>query len=246
MKLIIVLSIAVSFVCNGQSDEIDAGNRIKVLRDLYIGVSFSPDFCYRYITKNNDQISDSLWKHIETLEDSIYRASFGYTTGVNLYYQFKKRFSLESGIVYSRLGYQTIPMFTVYDFDKDPEIATNFIRFNYLNLPLRANFTFLKSRMRITASAGVVFSYLLAVYAKSVPENPTFFFPEQNQKLTYPYNKFNIFSTVSVGVKYPFNVRMILRAEPIFRFGFLNIDKESYKFTHLWSLGLNTSLIYRL
>ena len=59
-------------------------------RKFFIGVNFSPDYCYRNITKNDNSISSDQWTNIKNLEDSIYKPTFGYTTGLNFYYRIKK------------------------------------------------------------------------------------------------------------------------------------------------------------
>ncbi len=171
-------------------------------RKFFIGVNFSPDYCYRNITKNDNSISSDQWTNIKNLEDSIYKPTFGYTTGLNFYYQIKKRLSIETGIQYSRKGYQTIPFPTVYDFNYDPAIATNYIYFTYLDFTLRANFTFLKNKFQIIASAGAVFNYLLQVSSKTVPENTTAIFQTKTHISNYAYNKINISPTISLGLKY--------------------------------------------
>ncbi|MEI6123295.1 MAG: outer membrane beta-barrel protein [Bacteroidota bacterium] len=213
-------------------------------RKFFIGVNFSPDYSYRFITKNDKSISSDQWTHIKNLEDSIYKPSFGFTTGLNFYYQINKLLSIETGFQYSHKGYQTIPFPTVYDFNYDPAIATNYIYFTYLDFPLRVNFTFLKSKLQIITSAGAVFNYLLQTRSKTVPETPTANFQTQINISKYHYNKINISPTVSLGLKYNINKRINLRAEPTFRYGLLNTDSKSYAFTHLWSAGLNISFNY--
>lgn len=213
-------------------------------RKFFIGVNFSPDYCYRNITKNDNSISSEQWTNIKNTEDSIYKPTFGYTAGLNIYYQIKKRFSIETGINYSRKGYQTIPFPTVYNFNYDPAIATNYFYFTYLDFPLRVNFNFLKSKFQIIASAGAVFNYLLQVSIKTIPETPTAIFQTQTHISNYAYNKINISPTVSLGIKYNIKNRLNLRVEPTFRYGLLNTDSKSYAYTHLWTSGLNISLNY--
>lgn len=215
-------------------------------RRFFISESFSPDYCYRYITKNDKSITSDQWTKIKNIEDSIYTPSFGYSAGLNFYYQINRLISIETGIQYSRRGYQTIPLPTIYNFDYDPAIATSYIYFTYLDFPLRVNYTFLKSKFQIIASTGVVFNYLQQVSYKTVPENPTSIFPIQIRVSQYPYNKINYSPIVSLGLKYNISNRINLRAEPIFRYGLLNTDSKSYAFTHLWTAGLNLSLNFGL
>lgn len=213
-------------------------------RKFFIGVNFSPDYCYRYITKNDNSISNEQWTYIKNNQDSIFKPSYGYTTGLNFYYQIKKRISIELGLQYSRKGYQTIPISTIYDFNYMPEIATSYIYYTYFDFPFHANYTFLKSKIQIIASAGAVFNYLVQASSKTVPEVSTAKFQTATFISKYPYNKVNISSTISLGLKYTIDKRINLRAEPTFRYGLLNPDTKSYAFTHLWTAGLNISMNY--
>jgi hypothetical protein len=215
-------------------------------RRFFIGVNFSPDYCYRNIAKNDNSISSDQWAHIKNILDSIYIPNFGYTTGLNFYYQIKKRLSIETGIQYSRKGYKTIALPTIYDFNYDPVIATNYFYFTYLDFPFRANFTFSKSKFQIIASAGAVLNYLLQVSGKTVPENRIAIFEIQTYGNQFAYNNINISPTVSLGLKYNINNRLNLRAEPTFRYGLRNTDSKSFVFTRLWTAGLNISFNYGL
>jgi hypothetical protein len=240
MKLLLLLTFIGPSILYGQ-DSTSTKERKK-----FIGINFSPDYSYRYITKNDNNISTEQWTNIKNIEDSIYKPTLGYTTGLNFYYQINKLISIETGIQYSRKGYKTIPMQTVYSFNYPPAIATNYIYYSYFDFPLRANFTFLKSKLQILASVGAVLNYLHQVSSKSVPETSTLTFQKQTHISEYPYNKINISPSISLGIKYNVNDRINLRVEPTFRYGLINTDDNSYKYTHLWNAGLNISLNYGL
>jgi hypothetical protein len=92
-------------------------------RRFFIGVNFSPDYCYRSLSKNIDSISNSKWNYAKNIEDSVEIPKLGYTAGINFGYQIKSWLSIETGLQYSDKGYKTIPVTTVYDFSHDPEIA---------------------------------------------------------------------------------------------------------------------------
>lgn len=240
MKWLLFITFFLPTVLHGQ-DTTTTKNR-----KFFIGVNFSPDYCYRYITKNDNSIANDQWTRIKNLEDSIYKPTFGYTTGLNLVYRIKQRLSVETGIQYSRKGYKTIPILTVYDFNLNPEKATNYIYFHYLDIPLKANLSFLKSKLQIVTSFGTVLNYLLQVSSRTVPETPTASFQTQTHISKYSYNKINLSPTVSAGLKYNINDKINLRAEPTFSYGLLNTDSKSYAFTHLWTTGLNLSFNYGL
>ncbi len=236
MKRLLLLTFLIPTILYGQD------STSTKYRKFFIGVNFSPDYCYRNITKNDNSISSDEWAYEKNYSDSIYKPTFGYTTGLNFYYQVRKWYSIESGIQYSRKGYQTIPLPTGYHF----EITTIYYYFTYLDVPLQANFTFLKSKIQIIVSTGAIFSYLLHVGIKYVPQTQTADFQTQTHISKYSYNKINISPSVSVGLKYNVNNRINLCAQPTFRYGILNPDSKSAEFMHLWSLGFNISFNYGL
>jgi hypothetical protein len=240
MKLLLLLTFFVPSILFGQ-DSIPTKER-----KFFIGINFSPDCSYRYITKNDKSISADQWTYIKNIEDSIYKPTLGYTTGLNFYYQINKLISIETGLQYSLKGYKTIPIQTQYSFNYPPAIATNYIYYSYFDFPLRANFTFLKSKLQILASVGAVLNYLHQVSSKSVPEKSSLTFQKQTHISEYPYNKINFSPSISLGIKYNVNNRINLRVEPTFRYGLINTDDKSYAYTHLWNAGLNISLNYGL
>jgi len=240
MKHLLILILFLPIILKGQDT-----SSIKQKR-IFLNVNLSPDYCYRYITKNDNSITNEKWEEVKNLLDSLYKPIFGYSTGLNVYYQIGKRFSLETGFQFSRKGYKTIPILTIYDFKYDAEIATNYTYFTYFDFPLRANFSFGKNKLQFITSAGVLFNYLYQVRDKTIPETSTEKFQAQAHVSKYPYTKTNISPTISLGLKYNINKRMNLRVEPTFRYSLFNIDSKSFAYTKLWTAGFNISFSYGL
>jgi len=216
-------------------------------RKFSIGINISPDYCYRTLTKKDKSLSDSVWNFAKHIEDSIYAAKFGYTAGVNLAYEFNKHWAAEVGIQYSNKGYKTIPIKTgLIDLYGNITYtkATNIANYIYLDIPLKAIYTFFDKRLQLVIGIGATFNYLLKAIDKSIPEDASLLVT--NTVSNYPYNKINFSPTISAGVKYKINDRMNLRIEPTYRYGILSIDDKSYKSIHLWSYGLNIGYYYKL
>lgn len=235
-RILLLIVLLFSFSSYGQDD-----SSIKEKR-FFIGVNFSPDYSYRYISKNAknwDCPDNELWKTIKEFEDSIYIPKFGYTAGINFGFQINEKLSAETGIQYSCKGYKTIPMLTIYDWNERPEKATNFVNYYYFDFPLKINYTFLKKRIKIIVSTGAVINILFQSRTKTIPETPTTLFQTTTSISHYAYNKFNLSPFISAGLQYKINNKMFLRAEPTFRYGIFNIDDKSYEAVHLWSAGLN-------
>jgi hypothetical protein len=216
---------------------------------LFIGLNLSPDHCGRLITQNDKSISNATWSRDKALEDSIIRPKFGYTAGISFDYQINNWLSVETGLQFSNKGFKTIPILTIYN-SSNPfggfTEATNIISYEYLDIPLKAKFYFLKNRFQLLASIGATFNYLLRVTVKTIPTEET----ETNKTETnvddYPYNKINISPTISFGAKYNLNDKLNLQLVPTFSYGLLKLNDKDYKVDHLWSLGANVIFYYRL
>jgi len=213
---------------------------------FYVGISFSPEYNYRVLNKNDSGISDSLWSVVKNMEDSIFEPKFGYTGGIIFGYYVTNRISIESGVQYSNKGYKTIPIETFYDWDEPSIVATNIINYYYLDIPLKVNYEFFKKRFQLITSLGAVGNIFIKSTVKTIAENPTELFSEEKRDNDYEYNKFNISASIGIGVKYNMSERMQLRLEPVFKYALLNFDDEAYISTHLWNAGLQFSAICKL
>ena len=217
-------------------------NAATKVRKFFISANFSPDYCYRTLIKNDKSITDSAWTNAKSILDTIEVAKFGYTSGLVIGYQLKDFIGIETGIQYSNKGYKTVPIMTIYDWNKPGALATNIFSHSYLDFPLRVNFTFFKKKVQVIASVGVVLNYIVQSSIKTIPQTPTTDFNTQKNINHYDFKKINLSPTVSVGLKYKLNDRVSLRAEPTFRYGLFNMDDKDFAGRHLWNLGLNVGV----
>lgn len=216
-------------------------------RGFFIGLNFSPDYCYRYWGKGINDLPDDQWEDLKNFIDSMQIPKLGYTIGANFCFQINNHINMESGINYSNKGYKTIPVLTIYDWNKPPIKATNIISYYYLDFPLRASYTFFDKRIQIIASGGMVLNLFLNSTTKIIPEGNTPSFKPTNFLVINGYspNRINISPTVSVGIKYKINDRMNFRIEPVFSYGLL-LFEEIYNTIHLWNAGVNIGYYIRL
>src|ERR1700756_509256 len=77
--------------------------KTKKPKRFFIGVNFSPDYCFRTL-KNND--GSELSKALVSTYNKIETAKFGFSSGVSFSYVFTKHISLDFGIQYSNKGFQ--------------------------------------------------------------------------------------------------------------------------------------------
>lgn len=213
---------------------------------FFIAVKFSPDYCYRTLTKNEESISNNQWTSIKKALDSMDVPKFGYTTGFNFGFQINKRLSVESGIQYSNKGYKRIPQLIKYALGVSPEMATQIENYTYLDIPLIVNYSFLKNKFQIIIGAGMVLNVFQRSFTRQIPENPSPDFKDNVYENTFDYNKVNFSPTVSIGLNYKISNRIILQTEPSFRYGLQSTLDNLVGNVHLWSVGLNFGFYIRL
>ena len=233
-----ILLMSISFNSIGQ-EGINAIEPIeKKPKKVQIGVNISPDICYRTL-KNNDGSSQTDQLIKEHNKQETYK--IGYTAGLNLCYNIKKQFGIEAGIQFSNKGYQTRKL-DFYSFPPDPNspTKTKFIyNYNYLDIPVKINYTMGSKKIRFIASAGISTNILL-----NATETMVLVYPDKTDRnktgAKWNYKKVNISPLISAGIDYIINSKMNLRVEPAFRYGMLKIIDTPIS-AFLYSGGVNIS-----
>ena len=224
-------------------------------RRVYIGASFSADYCYRTLI-NND--GSSLSSTIVSMYNNIDKPKFGYTSGISVGYKLSKHISIESGVLYSNKGYQTAEMELTFGYMIDrrrgfvypsspPEGRGRIIyRYNYLDIPLRVNFVFGKKKLHIISSVGITTNLLVSAtntfVGKDVHGN---IISSSSSNTTSSYNRVNLSPMVSCGIEYTINPRMFFRIEPTFRYGILKLSDTPVT-QYLWNAGINVGYYFSL
>lgn len=242
-QLLVLLFLVVPFSIHGQDKDASMDRRI------FIGLSFSSDYCYRSLHQVDTEITDSLWNYVKNIEDSIEKPKFGYTAGINVVYRISKKLDIESGLYFSNKGYKTIPILTYYDWEYPPVVAVNKSSYYYLVIPLKVNYTFLRSKMKIVASLGTSLDIFLKSYVKTTAEDPTESFTTQKRSSSYKYRKIDISPMLGLGVRYDISQKLIVKMEPTFSYGILDIDNKSltsYQSSHLWKAGVEIGCLIAL
>lgn len=210
---------------------------------VQIGINVSPDVCFRTLKNNDGSWSSDLVVDQRNIMETV---KVGYTAGLNVCFNIKKFVGLETGIQYSNKGYQTKKQDLIFG-QPDPSLPkqSKFVYdFHCIDIPVKANFTIGKKKVRFFTSVGVTTNIF-------IKETQTSFliYSDRTDKKTSPtnfdYNKVNISPTVSVGIDYKINGRMNLRVEPTFRYGVLKIIDTPVT-GYLYSGGLNISYYFGL
>jgi len=215
--------------------------QIADFRRVQIGINVSPDICFRTLKNNNGDSSCDLLIDQRNEREIV---KVGYTAGIDASYHFTDFFSLETGIQYSNKGFQTKKQ-DVTTLEPEPDLPQKiqFIyNFHYIDIPVKANFTVGKKKIRFITSVGVTIN----VFLKETQTSILIYSDHTDRKTdpsNYDHKKVNISPTISAGIDYKINSRMNLRIEPTFRYGILKIIDAPVS-GYLFSSGLNISYYY--
>ena len=156
-------------------------------------------------------------------------------------YNINKNIGIETGVQYSNKGTQS-KFHEVLDINSHYKFK-NIYNYDFLDVPLKANFTLGKQKVRFFSSIGIVANFLLKATSQNVAIYPERTVSEviEYASVSTKYNKFNISPMISLGIDYKINDRMNLRVEPTFKYQALNSIKNSDKRCNFYSGGLNVS-----
>lgn len=214
---------------------------------LQLGLSFSPDYCFRSII-NNDGSSGS--GSIISSRDSNEKGKIGYTTGLNLIYNLGPTLGLELGLHYSNKGYQYVSGYgltfgsmidprTGFAYTSGTPTSVRFrYNFHYLDVPLKVNFTFGHGTVRFVASAGAALNVLFSEKVRAVIKYDDGHTERNSYTSTYDYNTINISPLVSAGIDLQLGSNSNLRIMPVFRYGVVKIIDDPVS-ARLWNAGIH-------
>jgi len=207
-----------------------------------ISVSAAPEICYRTLLNNDgSQMSTS----IINLRNETETVKLGYTGGLHLGYNFNERFGFQTGIQYANRGFSTKKI-DIAGSLMDPVIPESLkynYNYHYLEIPAKVNFSFGENQIRLTTSAGLSSAFL-------IKQSRTFigYYKDTTTRQVFisndPYNRFNLFATISAGLEMHISPIMRIKVEPTFRYGLLKITDTPVS-GHWYSGGLNVSYLVR-
>jgi len=212
------------------------------IKKLCIGLNFSPDYCYRTLK------TDISHQWIADIRESLEIPKFGFTTGVGLIYILSNRINLETALLFSDKGYKTRKTDLIWS-EPDPSLPikiTFIYSYQYLDIPLKANYNIINSKLKLFLSAGVSANIFLTYKQTSIQE----FSDGRTEKHTSGsiYNNFskvNFALLAGLGIDYDLNNKIRFRLEPIYRRSINSIIDAPIK-SYLYSAGLNAGIYYKL
>lgn len=221
---------------------------------LLIGVSFSPDYCYRTLKSADDNIS---W--IIRLRNESEVPKLGHTGGINVWYKISDRIGFQAGVLYSSKGYDYKKSKLTFGDEIDPRYGFVYstqppyglegnvyvkihYNYNYLDIPFKILFYCGEKRIRFIAATGVTTNIFLNAAHTSILSDDHGHRHKETTKDTYKYNSVNLSPIASVGIDFRLNKRINVSVGPFIAYGILSIDHETY----LWNAGFNVSCYYAL
>jgi hypothetical protein len=252
-RLIIIATMMISLVAFGQdAEKTQPSNDFK---RLIVGINVSPDYCFRTLSSNGGSIAAT----ITGLRNDQEEPKFGYTAGLNVCYNITKHFGFEMGVQYSNKGFETKETELTYGDPIDNRYGFVFqssgspgptkIKFiynhTYLDIPIRAIYSFGEKRVHFLASVGIATNIFLNATTTSVGEYANGETKRQTRDQMYKYEAIDLSPIISIGADYRISNKINLRAEPTFRYGLLTIVDAPIT-ANLWSAGLNITCYYAL
>lgn len=217
------------------------GQNSKQANKISIGYNFSIDNSFRTLKNSDGNSSTDL---VINSRNNIEIAKIGYTTGLNLLFHFSDLFGFETGVQYSNKGYKTKEQELTY-LPPNPSLPnklTSSYSYQYIGIPLKAKFSFGKSKAHFTSAAGFMTNFLINIKQTNNYTYSDGNTEKKNQSSTTGFNKVDISPMVSIGVDYNLTDKIHIIAEPTFRFGLLSTKDAPVK-EKLWNAGLNLGVV---
>lgn len=220
----------------------------KKKNPILIGLTFSPDYCYRTLVPNKSEQNDiTSW----LLENKNLREDpkFGFTTGVNMLYELDEKVWFETAVLFSNHGEKVKEqMLTFETYDANSPLTAKFnYSYNYLKIPVKINYLLFTGKLKFFLSGG--FSTNIFLYQSSITILTYADGEQESSKTNTNTNKetlpINLSAQIGCGINYDLNSKLLFRMEPIYRRSLTPTANASIK-SYLYSFGVNLSIYLKI
>lgn len=242
----ILLLILLTFSISLSAQENQTYNISTPYQTILIGGSISPNYSFRQISNADGTVETDALIAQRNARDH-YR--IGFNGGINLVYNFNATFGVEGGLHFAQKGYDTDKIDLNFPGDPDKPVAYSVDnRFNYLDVPLRANVIFGQRNLRLITSFGFVADFMLLAnrvftyyYVNGATDRETNADKES-------YNKIGISPMASIGMSLRIKKRYYFHLEPTIRYSLTPVNAKGTAAIKekLWDTGLKIGLYYGL
>ncbi len=235
---VLLLVIPLSLFCQ-------KGDSTKTIK-LSIGLTFSPDYCYRTM------VSDPDFQLFADFLNEYEIPKVGFTSGLNLCFKPVKRFSFETGLLYSDKGEKTIEYSLYYQAPTTqadpalPKTSRYVYHYIYLDIPFKANFFILTKRAKLSVGAGISTNLYLSNYITNIHTySDGHESRESSKNLFYTFPPLNIAAIAGVGFSYDITKKLYIKFEPTGRYSITPTSSTPIR-KNMYSVGLNTGIYLKL
>ena len=221
--LILIAALIFSIPSFGQ-DTLKQNTPRTEFKRLLFGVNISPDYCFRTLV---NKYGSSTSSYIIDLRDTIEIPKISFTAGLNICYNFSKHLGIEAGLQYSNKGYGGKNLELTFGDAIDPRYGypstssasagpvptkVKFIyNYIYLDIPIRAIYSFGKKRIHGVASFGLATNILVKATQTNILEYDNGDVKRRTYNQQENFNSVNISPIVSLGVDYRISNKINLR-----------------------------------
>jgi len=216
---------------------------LKEFSTFQVGGIGGLDMCFRTLeNKKGESSVDELINY----ENETQMPKFGYHAGIGFCINVSKHFGMETGIIYSNRGYETKLQEFIYPQQHEPGLPTHgrsIYNYNYIDVPLKANFFAGNGKVRFYGSIGVSTNILVA-------QNETFVRKYADGSTTYevfksdlPLQNVVFTGMVAAGIDIKFTQQLNLRLAPNFSHNigrFIDRPVSGY----LWTAGVSADFYF--
>jgi hypothetical protein len=211
-------------------------------RKIALGISFSTDYSYRSLKASSD-----FYKPLVQLRDSVELPVFGFTTGLKLTTLLKKRFTFETGLLFSQKGYKDKPTIFVAN-TPDPHIpktASYQLTYSSIDIPIKLSFYPIKTvKAGFLISAGIINNIFItekktSTYVYNNGSTQTV----KDRSIGFGYQPSLL---LSIGYQQQLSERLFFKVEPTYRRQIFDINSSGAYKTYYYSFGLDLSLYLKI
>ncbi len=202
-------------------------------RKLSIGFTISPDLCYRIMLSDN---SDLVKQRNETDNSKI-----GFTSGLRLMYNINGRWAIESGILFSKKGFNSV--FDMISMNGEEFVRKYFFDYYYIDLPIKMNCFLTLQRLNFYITFGTTINFFIDSNTKIIIESSDGSTREESPMGDPDYNILTISPVIGFGFDYYFSRRINMRIEPSYSQSIIPVLNGNID-TFLLSFCINAGIFY--
>ena len=208
-----------------------------------VGFCFSPEYFNTVFYTNLDGF-------IDNIDDTNNVSNLGFSAGISVLYKLNDKFTIESGLSYYQSGWEDWEAIKFFYLPKEPgdiiyPITASYYKYRFISLPLKMNYFFINSKLKLFASAGIVVNYLSETNVHAYEFYTNDLIIERYYKMSKEYfNSFNFQIIAGFGADYDLNKHFKLRIEPYFRRSVNSVSNTQIK-NYMYSAGANMGVYYK-